>query len=100
MSSDLIKKILLFLFVNFLGFSSPTLVFILSSKFGIFADKDPAALSAIQEQLFGGTNMTWLVCAFFSFAYFVFDGFWGRFFLWSAFTVPLLYGLSVMSSMG
>lgn len=100
MSSELIKKIVLFLFVNALGFASSTANFFLGVQLGRFAAADAATIDFVQQKLFLGTSVTWIVCAVFSIGYFFFEGIWGKAFLWSAFILPCLYGLKVVLLVG
>lgn len=100
MTAESIQKILLFLFVNALGFSSSTITFVIGLKLGRLSAENEGAISLIQEKLFLGSSITWIVCALFSVCYFFFDGRWGKAFLWSAFVIPFAYGLSVVLTAG
>ena len=91
-----LKKALLFLTVNFLGFSVPAVYFYIGIYTGILPTDDQAAMTLVQQRLFFGSTVTWLICAVFSVAYFFLKGKAGLMFLWAAFIIPMLYGLSVL----
>lgn len=95
---DRLKQIFLFIAVNALGFSSSTLTFLIGLQLGRFDASSEESMTLVQDKLFMGTTITWIVCALFSVLYFVFDGRWGKIFLASAFIIPMLYGLSVIFS--
>ena len=100
MSSDTLKKVILFLFINILGFGSSTIIFLIGMKLGRFSAVDEATIALVQDKLVLGTTMTWIVCAVFSISYFFFEGRWGKIFLWSAFVFPAVYGLNVLLAAG
>lgn len=90
-------KIVTFLLVNALGFFSVGILYVLGKLTGAISPNDPAFDAAAFQHLFlTGTMMTWLVCAFFSLAYFFLKGKSRLVFLWTPVIVPLAYGLSVL----
>ncbi len=98
MQNTPLKKALLFIGVNFLGFSVPTIYFYVGIFTGVFATDDQTAITLAQQELFFGSTITWLICALFSLSYFFLKGKAGLMFLWAAFVIPMLYGLSVLIS--
>jgi len=91
------SKIVIFVLVNAIGFSSIFILYPLGLVTGIISPDDPAfdAL-AFQRWFLTGTMMTWVVCALFSFSYFFLKGIAKRIFLWAPVVVPMTYGLSVL----
>lgn len=98
MSADTFKKIALFVFANILGFSVPTLLFLGGVTLNLFPADDPQAAAVVQNELFHGSIITWMVCAVFSVSYFFLKGRAGLMFLWAPVVLPLLYGLKVLVS--
>lgn len=93
---DNLKKIGLYAAVNFLGFTSMSLNFLLAMQLGVFDDQGDQGLLVLRDTFFNNTTAIWLVCAVFSLAYFFVEGKARFAFLWSAAIVPFLYGLSIL----
>ena len=91
------QKIILLVFVNALGFLSPSFCYYIGVVTGKIAlgnpDFDPVAF---RMQFFPAIMMTWLVCACFSVSFLFLKNQGRWFFLLAPLVIPVLYGLSAL----
>ncbi|MGH1404784.1 MAG: hypothetical protein ACRBDL_11125 [Alphaproteobacteria bacterium] len=91
--------VLLFFLCNAIGLNVGALYYVLPLKYELInINSEAYNAAALQTDMIFKVNLTWLVCALFSFSIFFVHGIWRKIFLLAPIVIPVLYATILLQA--